>query len=347
MSVIYFIIILLVLVVAHEYGHFQMAKWFKMQVDEFAFGFPPRLKSFMHKGTKFSFNLLPLGGYVKIKGEDGDDVGQGSFASKPYYAQIAVLIAGIVMNILIAWVLLFGAFYMGLPQATNDTDNAKILVTNVIKNSSADNGGILVGDFVEKINYDNRELLITDPNTVISAVHDGKSIKFTLTRNDKQVLVDVVPEKIDGINKIGIEMQSVQSTKTMGGNKIILSAKATVMYTGETFKGFIGLFHKIFTGQTVKDQVSGPIGIVKQVGQASTFGFAYLLFFAGILSINLAILNLVPFPGLDGGRILFVMIEVVTRKKVSQRILGYINSIGILLLLLLMIIITVKDIVHF
>lgn len=347
MSVIYFFAILLVLVVVHEYGHFQFAKWFKMQVDEFAFGFPPKIISFFHKNTKFSFNLLPLGGYVKIKGEDGDDMTDGSFASKPYYAQIAVLIAGIVMNILIAWVLFFGAMSLGMPQQASDAENAQVLVTNVISGQAGQAGGILAGDIIKQINYDGKELIITDPQTVISAVHDGKPLKFTVNRQGTDVVLDVVPEKIDGINKIGVELQPVQTNKLSFGRAIVASAKATIYYTHETFKGFINLFAKMFTGNSVSDQVSGPVGIVKQVGQASSFGLAYLLSFAAILSINLAILNLVPFPGLDGGRILFVLIEAVTRKKVSQKVLGYINGIGILALLALMVLITIKDIVHF
>lgn len=347
MSVVYFIIILLVLVVVHEYGHFQTAKWFGMLVDEFAFGFPPRLASFMHRKTKFSFNLLPLGGYVKIKGEDGDDTSEGSFASKPKYAQIIVLIAGIVMNILIAWVLFFGAMSLGMPQQSTSTENAQVMVTNVIDGGAGVKGGLMVGDTVTRVQYENKDLKINDPQTVISAVRDGKPLTVTVLRGGAENILNIVPEKVDGINKIGVEMQSVQTNKLSFGKAIIASAKATYYYTIETFKGFIHLFGKLFTGVSVASEVSGPVGIVKQVGQASTFGLAYLLSFAGILSINLAILNLVPFPGLDGGRILFVLIESVTRKKVSQKVMGYINGIGILLLLLLMVVITIKDIVHF
>ena len=348
MSIVYFIIILLVLVVVHEYGHFQTAIWFKMKVEEFAFGFPPRLFSKIRKGVKYSFNLLPLGGYVKIKGEDGEDLSEGSFASKSYIAQITVLIAGILMNVLIAWVLFFGALSVGLPQATNDTDNSKVLVTNVVSGQPAEQAGLLRGDVIEKISYENRDLTITDPATVTSAVHDGKQLKFTVLRNGSETTLDVIPQNIDGIQKIGVELQSIASTKTtIGSDTLTSSIKMTGFYVKETFVGFVDLFHKLFTGTSVKDQVSGPIGIVKQVGQASDFGFAYLLFFAGILSINLAILNLVPFPGLDGGRILFVLIEAVTRKKVSQKVLGTVNAVGILLLLALMVLITIKDIVHF
>ncbi|OGI72527.1 RIP metalloprotease RseP [Candidatus Nomurabacteria bacterium RIFCSPHIGHO2_02_FULL_38_15] len=346
MPLLYFFIILLILVLVHEYGHFQTAKWFKMKVDEFAFGFPPRLTAFWHKGTKFSFNLLPLGGYVKIKGEDGGDISSGSFASKSYFAQIVVLVAGIVMNILIAWVLFFGAMSLGMPQATNDLNNADVLITNVAPNSVAEKSGIQAGDIVQKINYEGGELIITDPQTVTSAVRNGQPLEFILTRAGQEVAISIVPENIDGINKIGIELQPVQTNKLSFGKAVVASAKATIFYTQETFKGFINLFAKLFTGQNVGDQVSGPVGIVKQVGQASDFGLAYLLSFAGILSINLAILNLVPFPGLDGGRILFVILDAVTRKRISQKVLGFINAIGIIALLLLMILITVKDIIR-
>src|SRR3989338_9713567 len=117
MPLLYFFIILLILVLVHEYGHFQTAKWFKMKVDEFAFGFPPRLTAFWHKGTKFSFNLLPLGGYVKIKGEDGGDISSGSFASKSYFAQIVVLVAGVFINIFIFFVFFFFFLSFWMPHA--------------------------------------------------------------------------------------------------------------------------------------------------------------------------------------------------------------------------------------
>lgn len=347
MSVLYFFIILLALVLVHEYGHFQVAKWLKMTVEEFAFGFPPRIKSFFHKGTKFSFNLLPIGGYVKIKGEDGDNIEPGSFSSKPYWAQIAVLVAGVVMNILIAWVLFFGALSIGLPQATDNTDTAKVLVTDITKGGVADKSGFMPGDIIKHISYENKYLNITDPNTVISAVRDGKELDFTILRSNEELNIKLIPEKVEGINKIGVGLQAVETGKLSIGKAFIESAKATTYYTTETFKGFVGLFKKIFTGISVSDQVSGPVGIVKQVGQAGKFGFAYLLSFAGLLSINLAILNLIPFPGLDGGRILFVLIEAITRKKVSQKSLGILNVIGIVTLLALMVLITIKDIVHF
>lgn len=347
MSVLYFFIILLALVLVHEYGHFQSAKWFKMIIEEFAFGFPPRLKSIIHKGTKFSFNLLPIGGYVKIKGEDGETTGPGTFGSKSYFAQIVVLSAGVIMNILAAWLLFWGALSFGLPQATANNELGQVLVTDVSAGSVAEKASIMPGDIIKHISYENKDLDINDPNTVISAVRDGKELDFTVLRNDKELHINLTPENIEGINKIGIGLQSVQTGKVPVGKAFIQSAKVTAIYTTETFKGFIGLFKKLFTGVSVSDQVSGPIGIVKQVGSASHFGFAYLLSFAGLLSINLAILNLIPFPGLDGGRILFVLIEAVTRKKISQQKLGIVNVVGIIVLLALMVLITVKDIVHF
>lgn len=342
---------MLVLVIAHEYGHFKVAKLMKMTVEEFAFGFPPRIKSIIRKGTKFSFNALPFGGYVKIKGEDGDNTDPGSFGSKSYFAQVAVLVAGVFMNILVAWVLFWGALSFGVPQAATDehiqNNQSVVIVTDIETGSVAQKAGFIPGDIITKISYENKNLEINDPNTVISAVRDGKLMTFQVLRNKELVNISLTPEKVDGINKIGAGLQAAQTGKMSIGKAFIESAKATAFYTKETFKGFIELFKKIFTGVSVKDQVSGPIGIVNQVGKASGFGFAYLLSFAGLLSINLAVLNLIPFPGLDGGRILFVLIEAITRKKITQQKLAIVNIIGVALLIILMVLVTVKDISHF
>lgn len=355
MSILYFFIILLVLVIAHEYGHFKVAKLMKMTVEEFAFGFPPRLKSFIRKGTKFSFNLIPFGGYVKIKGEDGlpdnpdGTYTSGSFGSKSYLAQIAVLFAGVFMNFILAWFLFFGALSFGLPQSASqekiDSGKSVVMVTSIQKGSPAEISGLMPGDIIKQVNYDNKQIQIFDPNTVISAVRDGKPMQLQIIRSGEDFNLNIKPEKKDGINKIGAELQAAQFDRLPFGKAFVQSFKTTVFYTQETFKGFAELFSKMFSGETVKDQVSGPVGIVKQVGSAKDFGFAYLLSFSALLSINLAVLNLIPFPGLDGGRILFVLIEAITFKKINQRKLGFLNIVGVVVLLGLMVLITIKDIV--
>lgn len=356
MSILYFFIILLVLVIVHEYGHFKVAKLMKMTVEEFAFGFPPRIKSFIRKGTKFSFNLIPFGGYVKIKGEDGlpdspdGTYAEGSFGSKSYLAQIAVLFAGVFMNFLLAWFLFFGSLSLGLPQIASqeviDNEESVVIVGNVLDKSPAQIAGLLPGDIIRQINYDNKEIKIFDSATAISAIRDGKPMEFKVVRSGNDFNLSLNPEKVDGINMIGAELQTAHFENLSLGQTFVQSFNTTVFYTQETAKGFAVLFKRIFSGEGVKDQLSGPVGIVKQVGTVSDFGFAHILYFSALLSINLAILNLVPFPGLDGGRILFVLIEAITFKKVSQKKLGILNVFGFIILLGLMILITVKDIIR-
>lgn len=352
MSIVYFILILLLLVIVHEFGHFQMAKWFKMQVDEFAFGFPPKAFSFIHRKTKFSFNILPIGGYVRIKGEDGEDTSSGSFGSKSYLARILVLIAGILMNVLIAYFLFFGAVSLGLPRLTESGGTeAKVLVFSVLEGSPAQQAGLLPGDILDSVSYERHELKIDSTSVVTSAASTGQTLKIEITRRvdgtDKNLELTVKPEKVDGINQIGVSIETVEFGKLPFLKAVVNAGQNTYAYTIETVKGFAQLFGKLFSGISVGNQVSGPVGIVKQVGEISKFGLANILFFAGILSINLAVLNLVPFPGLDGGRILFVLVEAISRKKVPQKVFGILNLIGIIILLGLMVLITVKDILHF
>ncbi|MEI6346041.1 MAG: site-2 protease family protein [bacterium] len=388
MTILIFILILGALVFVHELGHFLMAKAFGVRVDEFALGFPPRLFSWKPKGseTTYALNLLPLGGYVKIFGENPDEASlkgpekKRSLVNKPKYAQVLVLVSGIVMNILFAWLLISAGFMVGLPVSVADSyadavQDAKTVVREVVPGSPAAAAGLLPGDILvylevapevpgDTVGLDGhtpkevlrgsgvtpesvRRLIGFHPDEPISVLVKRVGQTQTATGN---ALLEVTPR----INKssevmtratIGIVMDEVGTLKLPWHRALwegVFFTKNIVVMTAEQITHFLG---QVFTGKADINQVSGPVGIASQVGEARELGVAYLLSFTAFISINLALLNLVPFPALDGGRILFVCIEAVIRRPIKPIIANWLNGLGFLLLILLMIVIAYHDIV--
>ncbi len=396
MSIIIFILILGALVFVHEFGHFLVAKAFGVRVDEFALGFPPRLFAWKPKGseTTYALNLLPLGGYVKIFGENPDEASlkgpekKRSLANKPKYAQLLVLIAGIVANILFAWLLISGGFMVGLPVSVSDSyadavRDAETVVREVVPGSPAAAAGFLPGDVLvyleatpevpgNVVGIDGRtpkEILRgsgVTPTSVrrLIGFHPDESISVLVKRLGKtqtatgNAFLEVTPRvsmKADAGTgavlddapraTIGIVMDEIGTLKLPWHRALwegIFFTKNIVVMTAEQIVQFLG---QVFAGQANMDQVSGPVGIAGQVGEARDLGFAYLLSFTAFISVNLALLNLVPFPALDGGRMLFVCIEAVIRRPIKPIIANWLNGLGFLLLILLMIVVAYHDIV--
>ena len=391
------------LVVSHEFGHFIVAKKSGIRVDEFAFGFPPRLFKFKKGETTYSINALPLGGYVKIYGENGDREDEGkdesgtiikeikieetivetisqsgevtidkteiikeevrsnvgrSFVDKPKYIQAAVLFAGIAMNLLVAWLLLSIGFMSGLPTSVGSAPKGAIVkdqaltVTSVVKESPAEIGGLKVRDKILSLDTptDSTRLLSSTFGTEslqnFVKKHGEEEINISLTRGGETMDVKVTPEKKDGSNPmIGISMDMIGTLKLPLHKAIWEGAKLTWDITAATVVGFYTLIHDAFLGQADMDSLTGPIGIVGVVGDAAKFGFIYLLSFTALISINLAVINLVPFPALDGGRLLFLLIEKIKGSPIKPIVANWANAIGFGLLMLLMAVITFHDIV--
>ena len=361
MSILIFFVILLVLVLVHEAGHFFAAKIVKMRVDEFAFGFPPRLFSIKKGETEYSFNALPLGGYVKIHGENGsdnqDDI-ERAFASKSKLAQIFVLIAGVSMNILLAVVLLSTTFFIGAEMAENDFtkpqyfSNQKIVVSSVGINSPAEVSGLSALDSIDSISAGEDYIEPKSPEDIISFIeaHQSSEITFVARSQDGSVKkISVLPKYDETLNKniVGISTGLVGDYRAPLFESLKSGVLATFVFTKLTFFGFIDLIISIFKGQGSEAAASltGPVGIVSLVGEAQESGVSTLIGFTALISINLAVLNILPLPALDGGRIVFVLYEAITRKKISLNVQSYINGISFLLLIALMIFVTYKDII--
>jgi regulator of sigma E protease len=359
MSAILFIVILAVLVFVHELGHFLIAKKAGVRVDEFAVGFPPKLFSFKKGETTYSINLIPFGGYVKIFGEDpneesttGKDASR-SLVNKPKYIQIAVLIGGILFNILFAWLLisvsLMSGYKMPVESATYPVTNTKITILSVLENSPAKKAGLMAGDEIILMK-EGSSVSITPQEVpdVQKFISESKSkIQISYERGSEIKTVDVEPVLgITGDNKaIGISMSKVGEVHLSFFKALWEGVKLTYEVIYQTFFGLLDFFGKAFRGKADISQVSGPIGIAGLVGDASSFGFIYLLGFTAFISINLAVINFMPFPALDGGRIFFIIIEAIIRRPISPKILNFVNALGFIFLIGLMLYVTYFDII--
>lgn len=358
MSFITLILVISILVFVHELGHFLVAKKSGVRVDEFSIGFPPRIWSKKVGETLYSINIIPFGGYVKIFGENPDaDSLDGpnksrSFINKPRHVQAAILVAGIVMNILFAWGLISLSFMMGVSQASSMSSGKFVVVTEVAKNSPAELSGIKSGDLITKISS---QSAITSTTTdsissdkIRETVSNSKGLPIVLTyiRSDKTATTSIIAK--DGIVKdklaIGIQMADVENKKLGFASSVVEGAKTTYDIFIQTMVGTVKFFGSAFIFHANLSEVSGPVGIAGYLNQAREFGLSTLFAFVAMISINLAVINLLPFPALDGGRLLFVVIEAVIRRPINPKISNVVNLIGFGLLMILMITITVSDI---
>jgi len=355
MQIVVFILMLSLLVLVHELGHFLVAKFFKMRVEEFGIGLPPRAKTlFIKAGTIFSLNWLPLGGFVKLYGEDMDDPTQLAskevFFNKPKRQRAAVLLAGVMMNFVLG-ILAFGVVYtyLGIPTKTD-----KVIVLEVGKNTPAEAAGIKAESIVSKMTYGNEEIVFTNIDSFIKQIdaYKGKEVEMTLTAKDgTQSLVKVTPRQDppEGEGALGVSLSNIEMKmypiwqrpfrgvwvgvgEAWSWGKEIASNLGTVM---------LG----IVTGKGVPKDVAGPIGIYQVSKEMYKVGWVAVLQFMAILSINLAILNVMPFPALDGGRVFFLGVEMVIGKKLKNKIEGYVHTVGMVFLLGLMVLITLRDVI--
>ncbi len=366
MSVIIFFIILLVLVLSHEFGHFIVAKKSGIKVDEFSFGFPPKLFGKKIGETTYNFNALPFGGYVKIHGQNPDNLttkdknDRRSFVNKPWYIKVAVLLAGVVMNFLVAWLLLSIGFISGLPTSVGSApkgavvQNPALTIVNVLSNSPAQKSGLRSGDKILSLKTNKDFIKISTSDTPAKAVqifvknNPTEKIDFYLMRGKKAKEIIVIPSiiKIGGKAMVGINMDMIGELHLPVYQAVWEGLKLSWDLTAKTAVGFYNLIAKSLSGHGSLSGITGPIGIIKIVGDAASFGFIYLLSFTALISINLVILNLIPFPALDGGQLLFILIEKIKGSRINPKTANIINFIGFGLIMLFMVIITYHDIVN-
>ena len=340
-TLILFLLTFTVIIAVHEFGHYWTARLLGMKVLEFAFGFPPRLAAIRHAGIDYSINAIPFGGFVRILGQDDFTIHQagegdvGSFTSKPWWAQAIVLAAGVTMNMVLALVVLTIAFATGTTASTGD-----VRVRSVATDSPAQKAGIQVGDIVRSI--DGRQ--ITRANDLVSYVTSQAKL-----HPDREVTLETpitaVPraEPPEGEGPLGIGLEEVQGAKTLA---LPDAFREAVSLSGQVVVQIAELPGQLLAPRTATGgpTVGGPIEIFRITGQVAQSGIPTFLKLVGVLSVNLAVLNIVPFPGLDGGRLFFVLLRGIFRVRLSPQAEAAIHAVGFVLLLLLLVVVSIADI---
>lgn len=328
-TIISFIVVFGILVIAHELGHFVTAKLSGVKVHEFAVGMGPAIFKKQGKETLYAVRAIPLGGYVKMEGEDGESDDERSFSKVKPWKRLIILSAGAIMNFILAFVLLVVlSFTIGSPSTTID---------QTIENLPAVEAGIVSGDKITRIN----DVAVETWDEITDAIHasNGEKIVIDVERNGETFIYEILPEKgADGSYKVGI---LPLYEKNM--SKIFSNAWGQF----KTFFTSIFEFLSRIGDKEVREGVSGPVGIINVIGQASKLGILNIIIVAAYISINLGIFNLLPFPALDGGRIVFVIIEMILGRPIDREKEGYVHFVGIVILLSLTVFLTFRDIAKF
>ncbi len=353
MSIIIFILVLSLLIFVHELGHFLVAKKSGIRVDEFAIGFPPRLFSFKKGETRYALNLIPFGGYVKIFGEtpeEGatDKSAKDSMINKPKSTQALVLVAGVVFNMLLAGFIFMLLFIRGVEFSSDlvpyASEPSQVRVQYVVDDSLAQAVGITEGDTVESLQINDGELVTENPE-ILSALFAEEKQKTTLNISSEErgeYQVTLIPENPD--TKFGLSLVDSVYIKV----NPIKATQYAFLASGHMFKltavGLFDFFGQLFTGKANFEEVAGPVGIVGLVDKAAQTGLNQVLLLTAIISVNLAVLNLMPFPALDGGRLVIIGIEAIIKKDLNYNKVALINFIGFALLITLMVVLTFHDV---
>lgn len=356
MSILLFFIVILVLVLVHEFGHFIIAKRAGIRVDEFAFGFPPRIFKKKWGETTYSFNVLPLGGYVKIFGENHEDASgdiKRSFSHQSRWIQAFVVTGGVIFNLLLAWLLVATTLMIGVPAPAQGSggypvSDQRLMVTGVHEKSPAEASGMKAGDVLLKLSDGNDSVVPTSPEAVTNFVSTREGHALLVTFEHGGVAKESTITPVSGIvpdhPAIGIYMDMIGTLKLPIHLALWEGLKRTYQYTELTAVGIAQFLSSVVTGHSDFSQVTGPVGIVHAVGDAASIGVANLLLFIALISINLAVINVLPFPALDGGRLFFIIIEGIIRRPINVRVANALNLAGFALLILLMVVVTYHDI---
>lgn len=375
MLIVLIIFLFSVLIIVHELGHFFAARLAKVRVEEFGFGFPPRLLAVFKKSKKglrfawgragklpkakttiYSINAIPFGGFVRLKGEDtADEKGPDSFAQKPLITRTLIVAAGVVMNFLLA-IIVFGALsFYGLPQALVGDDPAggqirdrAVYITQVVAESPAQKSGLRPGDKIIKIKLGDKELRpaseVEVKDIVISSA--GEELIFEINRANKTQAITVRPDKNEETQEpvVGIGMIAAGIVSYPWYQAPLKGLEASVNISSAIVVGVASMLKELIVQGSVPEGVAGPVGIFNISYQAAQMGLVHLLALIAVVSLNLAILNLLPFPALDGGRLFFYLIEAVRGRAVSPKAERVAHTAGFVILMILIVLITIRDV---
>lgn len=358
-TVLAFIIILSVLVIVHELGHFFVAKKLGIKVEEFGVGFPPRAFSRKIGETVYSINWLPVGGFVKLYGEDaagggsvrskqqeasskGVDEVERAYYARPLWQRMAIVTAGVIMNVILAIVVI--SFLFATQGVPLPTDN--IIVTEVAPNSPAAIAGILKNDRILKI--DGKQIKTTELFISQTKKLRGQEVTLIVKRGDSEFTTKLTPRLNAPKNQgaMGVAISNIEVKKYSWFEAPIFGTIEAAKFSWMIASGLGTMIVDFVLHGTKPQGVAGPIGVAQLTGEAVRAGWFAVLWFMALLSLNLAVLNILPIPALDGGRFFFMIIEMLTGKKVSPKYEAYAHGVGLVLLLGLMAVVTLLDIVR-
>jgi regulator of sigma E protease len=370
MTIILFLAVLSVLVVVHELGHFLAARLFGVGVEEFGLGFPPRLLGWFRNGrhhwrtvgwrtrrrrhhTIFSLNWIPLGGFVRLRGEEGIrwPGDKTNFANKTIGQRAVIIVAGVVMNIVLATVLFIGGLTIGWPQATDNLHSGarvisrQVAVIEVLPDSPAKQAGLQPGDAIVQAGGLAVESIAG--LRLINSDSAGQPVNYQISRQSKMINLAIAPKPMEissGQYGIGVALAESGLVAYRWPQAVWEGLSLTANNLKDIAVGFWYLSAGLFQGQDMSDQVAGPVGIAVLTGQISHLGWIYLLQFIALLSLNLAFINILPLPALDGGRLFFIVLEKITGRPTRANLEVAIHNIGFILLLALVIFITFQDV---
>jgi len=341
------IIGLSLLILGHEAGHFLCAKAFGLRVDEFGFGFPPRIFAIKRGETEYSFNWLPFGGFVRISGErgefamteDGAEIAEGAdpattkrlFYAQPAWKKSVIILAGVATNFILGWLLISAVLMVGVPKA--------VVITGTEAGSPAAQAGFMSGDIVR--DYKSAQDFINYVNA-----NKGKEITIAVLRENKEFDLKVTPRVSTAANEGPIGVVLAEGGTPREG--FFSALKDGLIDAGNiavlTLGAFYDLIKQLFVHASLLPGVVGPVGIFGIAEETGKIGLAYLLQFLGLISINLMVVNLIPFPALDGGRFLIIIIEKIKGSAIPMKVEAMVNGIGFAFLIILMLLLTVRDV---
>ena len=355
-TIIAFIFILGLLVFVHELGHFIAAKRSGMKVEEFGFGFPPRMFGIKRGETTYTVNWIPLGGFVKILGEDETTLDDPrAFGARPFWPRLGVLLAGVAMNFILGWFLIFLGFsIIGTPVEIAEGEtmpNAKLksqelTIVAIESKSPAEYAGFKSGDVI--LSVDGQKFEKIDDMIGYNKSHGGTGITYELKRGQEVITREVTPRTqwAENSGPVGFAPAIIAVATYPIDDALRYSLDSFWLRAVGILSAFGQLLRQLFGHGKLVEGLAGPVGIAVLTRDFLNLGIVYIVQFAAVLSINLGVINAVPFPALDGGRVLFLVIEKIRGAK-SLKFERVANTIGFLLLLLLMVVVTFGDITRF
>ncbi len=372
LGLLYFLIALSILVLIHEVGHYVAARICGVKAEEFGYGFPPRLVGFVkqdgkwkrvgrrdqksYPSTIWSLNWLPLGGFVRLKGEEGDHGhDHDSFLSKRAPEKLFILVAGVFMNWVLAAAIFSVAFSIGVPVQTDQLPpgaivrNQEVQITQILPNSAAAKAGLMPGDTVTSIDgsavqrVEDAESLLAERST------KNQPIQLGIEHGKEKKTISVTPEYVETLKRpgLGVWYANIGIVRFPWYRAIPEGLSLTWTYTKTICVGLYTLVRDLIVHRTVSADVAGPVGIAVMTGRIARQGWWVFMQFLALLSLNLAIVNFLPIPALDGGRALFVFIESLRRRKNNVRTEAIVHQIGFVLLLLLIAVVTFHDLLQY